>query len=192
MEVPQFQTVLTQTAEASHCFARSLPVALVATSLAVTTMRPSKENGMFFGGSVLAFIVGTLFIGDDGATSVPSSKYPRAFLPNNVSFYGIALGYFAGYILMISFHEHKIGNVVASFLIMLILALLVSWSLYHDQPQEILLEFGRTMGGVCLGGLIGILFAHFTHRITQNKEEDTEMVCRTYKDGLLIHEERTD
>jgi len=52
------------------------------------------------------------------------------------------------------------------------------------------------LAGLCVGGFIGMLFAHFIHNLEKKKIQDdeelnTQVVCRTYQDGLLIDEQKT-
>ena len=108
----------------------------------------------------------------------------------------MALGYFSGYFLMMSMNSQKIGNLLAVFVTTLILAILLAWSLRSDSLNDVPDEIGSTLAGLCVGGFIGMLFAHFIHNLEKKKIQDdeelnTQVVCRTYQDGLLIDEQKT-
>ena len=175
------------------CFTKGLPIALIVIPTVLVVMTLTKNSALYCGGAFITFILGIVL---HDPQYIHKGALPSAMLGHYISFYGVALGYFSGYFLMTSMYSQKIGNLLSVFVTTLILAILMSWSLHSDSLNDVPDEIGSTLAGLCVGGFIGMLFANFIHnlkkkKVTDDEELNTQVICRTYQDGLLIDEQKT-
>ena len=185
--------IIKNLSDSLSCFSKGLPIALIVIPAVLVIMTLTKNSALYFSGAFITFILG-IVLHDPQYTHKGAA--PAAMLGHYISFYGMALGYFSGYFLMMSMYSQKIGSLLAVFVTTLILAILLSWSLRSDSLNDVPDEMGSTLAGLCVGGFIGMLFAHFIHNLEKKKIQDdeelnTQVVCRTYQDGLLIDEQKT-
>jgi hypothetical protein len=170
-----------QCAETVRFFLKGLPFCLFI-PLYNLLIHPTKINAVFSGGALLTFFTGGLFV---------TQNATDAFVGNYVSFYGLTLGFFGGYKLVLSVFEDNLGNVLAAFLITLILAILVSWGL-HTEINNVPEEISYTFFALSIGGTIGALTAYAAYYVKvneekKNKKKETAILCQTYHNGAKIN-----
>lgn len=179
-------TVMKQVKEGTQCFSKGLPIALLIIPLSLFLMSPSRDKALYAGGALFAFIFGLLLV---SGSADPGIDKP-AFLGNHISFYGIALGYFAGNLLAKAYFEEKLGNMLSVFVMTCILCVLLSWSLYSENMNRVPIEIASSFAGIFFGVLIGMTFTYFSLQPKKAEEEkEKSIMCRTYKDGNLVHSE---
>ena len=174
-------------------FSRGLPINLVAIPLAYAIMIPNKTNLLYAVGGFLTLFFGIILHDTEFKYE---GKLPKVFLGKFISLYGLTLGYFSGYILLKAIYNKKIGNLLSTFVTTIILCILLSWTLYHDNMDKVPQEIASSLAGVCVGGFIGMYFYHLDYNLKKEAQKDeieknTEVVCRTYQDGLMVDEQRT-
>ena len=179
-------SVLRQVKEGSHAFSKGIPIALLVIPLSLFLMSPSRDKALYAGGALFAFILGLLLV---NSNANPGIEKP-AFLGNHISFYGIALGYFAGNLLAKAYYEEKLGNMLSVFVMTCILCVVLSWSLYSENMEKVPVEIASSLAGIFFGIIIGMIFTYFSLQPKKVEEEkEKSIMCRTYQDGNLVHSE---
>lgn len=173
--------------ESINSFTRGLPVALLTFPFINFMMHPSHTRGIQTAGALTTALIGFLFTNPNSTSS--QSEYKKCFLDNYVSFYGMTIGYFAGYKFYISIHEKKLGNLLSIFLMTLIISLLVASILRYDSLNDVPFEYANILIGVIIGSIIGMFFSYISSRYNEeekNKINHAEVVCNAYEDGNLL------
>ena len=195
------EEVKIQTKEGFELFIRGLPMCLLL-PLYLFMMNPSTENGVFATGAILSLIVGIFSIPGEKIqkidittnsavnSTVNSTKLPNAFLGNTISAYGLAIGFMGGYKMFDGVFNSKLGNILSSFLITLIVGVIVSWGLHIDDANKVPAEIANTFLAISVGAAIGGYSAwvvHYLNKQKVKKEEKSKVLCTAYKDGSVIN-----
>ena len=191
------EEVKIQSKEGFESFIRGLPMCLLI-PLYLFMMNPTTENGVFATGAMISLIIGIFSIpGEkiDSANSAANSaanstKLPNAFLGNTISAYGLAIGFMGGYKMLDGVFNSKLGNILSSFLVTLIVGVIVSWGLHIDDANKVPAEIANTFLAISVGAAIGGYSAwvvHYLQKQKLKKEEKSKVLCTAYKDGSVIN-----
>jgi hypothetical protein len=180
--------IITETKQGLQCFIRGLPICLFIPTY-LFFINPSTENGIFAGGAFISFIFGISFASSAEIANNTTKNLPKAFLGNSISLYGLTIGYIGGYKMLEGVFNDKLGNVLGSFLLTLILAIIVSWGLHIDDLSNVPSEIASTFLAISIGGAIGGYTAYMVRYLNKKKnknKKDSTILCKAYKNGTLV------
>ena len=187
------EEVKIQSKEGFQSFIRGLPMCLLI-PLYLFMMNPSTENGVLATGAMISLVIGVFSVPgekmDNSNNSNNSTKVPNAFLGNTISAYGITIGFMGGYKMLDGVFNNKLGNILSSFLITLIVGVIVSWALHIDDIDKVPAEIANTFLAISVGAAIGGYTAwviHYLNKQKIKKEENNKVLCTAYKDGSVIN-----
>lgn len=187
--VENLGVVKKQLTNSIFCFIRGLPYCLFI-PLYLWLINPSTTSGVFAIGSIISFITAILFVNSEYKETV--NNFPAGFLGNNISAYGITIGFIGGYKMMENVFKYRLGNVLSSFLMTIIAGILVSWGLHWNTLNEVPVEIANTLLGIIIGGVIGGFCAYVIYYIkkeNKKEEEKTKLVCKTLENDNVIDEQ---
>jgi hypothetical protein len=182
------QEVQIQTLEGLQAFLRGLPLCLLIPTY-LFLMNPNTENGILSGGSIIALFVGLSFVPPEKTVRDLKPILPNAFLGNTISLYGITVGFMGGYKMLEGVFNDKLGNILASFLVTLIVGVLVSWGLHVNDMNKVPAEIANTFLAISIGGVIGGYCAwviNYVNKKKDKKAEKSKVLCKAYDNGKII------
>ena len=140
-------------------FIKSLPTSILLIPLIIFLLSPSISRGVY--------LFGAIFISVISLTFTPISD-PNNFITNYPSFHGLVLGYVVGYLLVENILLSKLGSMLSTGVMGLIMCSVLVLSLYNDsEVSKQILNVGL---GWILGILVGGFFSYAEHKALEKEK----------------------
>lgn len=150
-----------QYVENAYSFVNGIPTALILIPLTLFLLSPSSDRGIFLFGAIFTSIVALVFTPPSGGNNF-SNNYP--------SFHGLALGYVIGYSLMENILLSKVGSMLSSCVMGMIVG--VGMTVALSTNATIANEMLHVGVGWILGIFIGMFFSYIQFK-SKNPDVDS-------------------
>tara|TARA_Y100000389_G_scaffold204506_1_gene257510 strand:+ start:18743 stop:19411 length:669 start_codon:yes stop_codon:yes gene_type:complete len=146
-------------------FIVSLPIILILIPLSLFLLSPSKNRGIYLFGAIFTTVFALVFTNNNNDDI-------SHFLANKPSFHGLVLGYAVGYLLMENILLSKLGSMLASGVMGLILCVILTISIDDSLSSHKVLNIGI---GYILGVFIGMFFNYADKKTNKNYKDEDEV-----------------